>query len=183
MSKEIWKDIKGLEGIYQVSSLGRVKAVDRFVEQKHRNGQVMTRLLKGHPMNSFDKGNGYRYISLRVDGKYKNFYVHRLVVEAFIGEIPDGMVVNHLDYNKANNCIDNLEITTQKENVMYSVHLMRKPRKKPMGKLGVRYVCKDGNRYRVIVQQKELKSCETLEEAISVRDVELERLRANGIDI
>lgn len=66
-------------------------------------------------LNPYDNGLGYKAIKLILDGKRKQFYVHRLVASTFIGNT-EGFVVNHIDGNKSNNCVENLEICTQKEN-------------------------------------------------------------------
>ena len=70
---------------------------------------------KGKEMKPYNNGLGYRAVKLVVNGVRKQFYVHRLVAEMFIGGV-DGMVVNHIDGNKSNNNINNLEIVTQKQN-------------------------------------------------------------------
>lgn len=106
--KEIWKDIKGYEGLYQVSNLGRVRSLPR-------NGTVKEiRLLKQHVKNS-----GYYIVILSKNNNQKCKTVHRLVAETFI-ENPKGyLVVNHKDENKKNNNVDNLEWCTQKYNINY----------------------------------------------------------------
>ena len=122
---EIWKDIKGYEGIYQVSNLGNVASKDRRVINRPSGSM---RIARGAMMAPWDNGNGYLVVSLRKGRGRKNHYVHRLVAEAFL-EIEEGKdIVNHKDYNKHNNSADNLEWCTQKENVEYSVPHMTKPR-------------------------------------------------------
>ena len=98
-SKEIWKDIQGYEGIYQVSSHGRVRS-------KHK-------IMK--PQND----NGYMRILLRKNGKVKRYSVHRLVAIAFIDNPYNLPVVNHKDENKGNNYVENLEWCTHKYNTNY----------------------------------------------------------------
>jgi len=66
-------------------------------------------------MKPYNNGLGYKAVKLYVDGKRKQFYVHRLVAKEYLGDITN-MVVNHIDGNKSNNCIENLEICTQQEN-------------------------------------------------------------------
>lgn len=94
--KEIWKDIKGYEGLYQVSSLGRVKSKRKIL--KAINGE-------------------YLKVGLSKNGIQKTLYVHRLVAETFLGE--NKLQVNHKDEDKHNNNIENLEFVTHKENMNY----------------------------------------------------------------
>lgn len=77
---EIWKDIEGYEGFYQVSNLGRIKSLDRQV----RNGVNGFRLQKGQIMSLTTRKTGHRTVVLRKDGVKKTFFVHRLVAQAFI---------------------------------------------------------------------------------------------------
>jgi hypothetical protein len=100
---EIWKDVLGYEGLYVVSSLGRVKSVKTGLIRKH-----------------YDEGHGYKRVSLCKNRRYKLKCIHRLVVEAFIGAIPKGLEVNHKDEDKSNNTLDNLEICTRQYNAEYS---------------------------------------------------------------
>lgn len=116
---EIWKDITGYEGTYQISNYGRVKSLDREIHKnngviEHRNGQIMKLLL--------DK-DGYCILGLRIKNKIKkSFRVHRLVAEAFI-ENPDNLPeVNHKDEDKSNNCVENLEWCTCAYNINYGTH-------------------------------------------------------------
>ena len=102
--EEIWKDKKDYEGHYQVSNFGRVKSI--------KFGKEI--ILKQH----INKG-GYYYVCLLKNGKHKNYYVHRLVAEAFIDN-PDNLPqVNHKDENKTNNSVDNLERCTNEYNHNY----------------------------------------------------------------
>lgn len=115
MDKEIWKDIKGYEGLYQVSNYGRVKSLGR--EVKYKNGRVSwynSMILK--PM---DNGRGYLTVHLRKNGKRSVKYIHRLVAETFINDIENNDI-NHKDFDRKNNRLDNLEICSRKENINYS---------------------------------------------------------------
>ena len=120
--KEIWKPINGYEGIYEVSNLGNVRSVDRVVKQMHNGGVVCNHKYRGKVLKGGKDQNGYRHLILcNKDRKRKTALVHRLVAEAFIPN-PDSLPqVNHLDENKLNNRVDNLEWTTHKENTQYSV--------------------------------------------------------------
>lgn len=127
MKNEIWKDVVGYEGRYQVSSMGRVKSLER----KDRLGRtVKERILKPGVV-----GSGYLMISLYAGGKQKMFFVHRLVCQA-LHENPDNKPqVNHINEDKADNRACNLEWSTAKENNNHGTHNERvaKARSKPVG--------------------------------------------------
>lgn len=111
LDDEIWKDIKGYEGLYQASNLGRVKSLGN---NKNRKEKIL---------KSFLNHKGYLRVGLCKNGKVKRYFVHRLVYEAFIGEIPKGMQVNHKDENPQNNILSNIDtLMTQKENNNWGTH-------------------------------------------------------------
>lgn len=116
--EEIWKDISGYEGIYQVSSLGRVRSLDRIGRQG--------RFLHGQILRGYVGRQGYRYVTLK-DGKAreKTMKVHRLVATAFIKNPNNFPQINHKDENKTNNHVDNLEWCTQSYNMNYGTALER----------------------------------------------------------
>ena len=87
--KEIWKPIKNYEGLYEVSNLGRVRSLDRITKYTNRHGNESSQFRQGEIKNQCDNGNGYKIVNLYKNNKGKTFYVHRLVVEAFRGEIPE----------------------------------------------------------------------------------------------
>lgn len=106
--KEIWKDIEEYEGIYQVSNLGRVRSLDRLDGANHRlNGKVLKIRKNTH---------GYLDISLYKNSVSSNNTIHRLVAEAFIPNPENKPQVNHIDEDKTNNSLANLEWMTAKEN-------------------------------------------------------------------
>ena len=110
--EEVWKDVKGYEGHYQVSNLGRVRSLDRLDRiGQRRNGTVK---------KPQDNGSGYKYVQLKLDGKYKNFYIHRLVGEYFIEKVSGKNFINHIDGNKENNRVENLEWVTSNENMQHA---------------------------------------------------------------
>lgn len=109
---EEWRDIEGYEGLYQVSNEGRVKALDRFVDNYWGTKQfVRERILKA----TNDK-NGYLTVSLCKDGKEKKSKVHRLVAEAFIPNTENKPCIDHINTIKDDNRVDNIRWCTPKEN-------------------------------------------------------------------
>lgn len=111
MKQEIWKPIKGYEGHYEVSNMGRVRS---YKNNKYGLSTI-PKDLKPTKMKI-----GYLFVTLSKDGKHKMKKIHRLVAEAFIPN-PEGLpCVNHRDEVKTNNTISNLEWCTQKYNLEYS---------------------------------------------------------------
>jgi len=110
---EVWKDIKGYEGRYQVSNMGRVKSLERtFIDKIGRKRSRKERILR-----SGQDHYGYLLVKLyNGSGTGKNFKVHRLVCEAFHENPENKPCVNHIDENKTNNTANNLEWCTVAEN-------------------------------------------------------------------
>lgn len=113
MNQENWKPITHLNGLYLVSDLGRVKSLSRIVSIGTNKREIKEKIL-----NPIKGSGGYLSINITTP-KRKQYLVHRLVAEAFIG-IPNGMVVNHIDLDKSNNALSNLEVVTQKQNINHS---------------------------------------------------------------
>lgn len=105
MMEEIWKDIKGYEGMYQVSNLGRVK-----------------RVTTGRILKSGKNRGGYLYVNLCKQRVVSNKRIHRLVAEAFIPNPQNKPQVNHVDEDKTNNRVDNFEWVTATENNNHGTH-------------------------------------------------------------
>lgn len=113
---EIWKDIKDYEGLYQVSNLGRVRSLDKIVirtdgKNRHQKGKILKLQISKY---------GYNVITLWNNNVSKQFKVHRLVAMAFIPNPNNLPQVNHIDEDKLNNKIDNLEWCTALENNRHS---------------------------------------------------------------
>lgn len=119
--EEIWKDIKGYEGLYQVSSQGRVRSMDRIC--KHFNGGPQLR--KGRILKQHIDRRGYLRTTLSKDGKIKCCQVHRLVAEAFIPNPHNYPMVNHKSEVKTENSVENLEWCDAKYNVNYGTGIER----------------------------------------------------------
>ena len=117
--EEIWKDIEGYEGLYEVSSYGRVRSLGQFVN--HNYGGYAYR--KGRLLKPGLGSRGYLSVTLSKNGIQKQYTVHRLVAQAFI-ENPDNLPqVNHKDEDRTNNNVTNLEWCDAKYNVNYGNRL------------------------------------------------------------
>jgi len=112
--KEIWKDIQGYEGLYQVSNMGEVRSVDRVIKIKNYNRKLKGKLL----LNGYSVG--YKSVNLSMKNIHKTYKVHILVAKAFISNPLKKRTVNHKDLDKLNNNVENLEWNTDKENNVHS---------------------------------------------------------------
>lgn len=115
MQQEIWKDIPGYSGLYQVSNFGRIKGLSRIVKNKARQMVVRTKIKKPQT----NKRNGRLFISLSKDGIKKTYSIHRLVAMAFIPNPNNLPQINHKDENPKNNNVENLEWCTAYYNTNY----------------------------------------------------------------
>lgn len=116
---EIWKDINGYEGIYQVSSLGRVRSLDRTLLDKND----IEYKVKGKIRKISCTGRGYQNIQLSKEGSSKMFFIHRLVAETFLDNPENLPIVNHIDGNKSNNHIGNLEWVSNRDNINHAISI------------------------------------------------------------
>lgn len=171
LMREEWRDIKDYEGLYMVSNLGRVKSIS------FRNNK--TSFKREKLLSLCTKDNDYLYITLTKEGKRQNYYIHRLVANAFICNPLNLSEVNHKDSNRQNNIVSNLEWVSRKGNMEHASANFRLNKRKSTSitNTGERYITyrKSSGRYRVIIDRKEY-SRSTLEEAIKLRDTILERL-------
>ena len=119
---ENWKDIKGYEGLYQISDKGIVKGVDRVLMYNAEK----TKQWKGKVIKTIVDGLGYCRVSLCKNGKVKTHKIHRLVAESFLSG--EGHI-NHKDGNKLNNHVSNLEYCTSKENNYHAFTTGLRPKK------------------------------------------------------
>ena len=107
MTKEVWKDIEGYEGKYQVSDSGRVKSLNYRRSKKEK------------VIKSWKRKDGYLQVVLCKDGENKNYLVHRLVAQNFIPNSENLPEVNHKDEDKSNNAVNNLEWCDCSYNINY----------------------------------------------------------------
>lgn len=118
---ETWKDIRGYEGLYQVSDLGRIRSLERIVNAKNNSKSTKkSRIL-------IQEVTVYGYCRVRLfslDGKAKHYATHRIVAQEFIGNI-DGYEINHKNEIKTDNRVENLEIVTSKQNCNYGTRNKR----------------------------------------------------------
>ena len=112
---EVWKDVVGYEGLYQVSNLGRIKSLPRLVHFK----QDLYRMTKERILKNSVLKSGYCKVTLCKPGSQKLTLVHRIVAQAFIPNPLNLEYVNHKDENPLNCCVDNLEWCTHTYNLNY----------------------------------------------------------------
>ena len=140
--QEIWKDIEGYEGLYQVSNLGIVKSLPRQYKNRKCNERIKSPSLAG---------KGYYRVSLCKNGIIKYYYIHQLVAKTFIPNPNNYKLVNHKDENKLNNCVDNLEWCDYKYNLNYNNGKIKRLLSR------IQYYMKQQNRYDVINKIDEIK--------------------------
>jgi len=119
---EIWKDIVGYEGLYQVSNLGRVKHLERIGRRE--------KIIKERILRPGKSSKGYYVVSLCKEANRKTYQVHRLVAKTFIDNEQGKPQVNHKDEDKTNNNVTNLEWVTAKENINYGSRTTRTSKSK-----------------------------------------------------
>ena len=152
--EEIWKPIIGYENHYEISSIGRVRNVQR------------NKLVK-----SYVSKKGYRRVQIAIDTIKKNYFVHRLVADAFIPNPEGKNVVNHKDFDRSNNSVDNLEWVTSQENAHYSMdHIVEARLKSTMSSTKHHNIYPNGRHFQIRVRRygREIinKTFPTLEQAV-----------------
>ena len=137
----MWKPVKNYEGYYEVSDSGEVRSMDRFVETKTGRQKGMKRMLLGNVMKQTEsvgktRESGYLVVNLRKDHTSKVVCVHHLVAETFIPN-PDNLpTINHIDGNKHNHRVENLEWASYSEN---NIHALSTGLRRPRGNKIVQY--------------------------------------------
>lgn len=127
--EEIWRPIIGYEELYEVSNFGRVRSLDKRVRMISRSGNESFRIVKGKVLTPQVRKDGYVMIVLYRDTKPEGKLIHHLVYEAFVDLYIKGLVVDHIDKDRANNRLDNIQQITQRKNVIRSVNKDRKTSK------------------------------------------------------
>lgn len=166
VDQEIWKDVTGFEGFYQVSTLGRVRSLDRKIVGK----DGFPRLHKGRVMSP-GVIHGYKFLYLNKDGVKKRWYVHRLVASEFIPNPKGYPQINHKDEDRGNNQVDNLEWCTSKYNCNYGNHT-----KRVAEKLSIPIVCLD----MVNMELKRFPSSKAGAKKLNIDDRQIARVVLNA---
>ena len=129
MEEEIWVDICGYEGLYQVSNQGRVRSLDREIYKNNNVKQVSKSFIL-----KFEKNKGYNYVHLFKNGVRKRMAVHRLVAEAFIPNPGNKPEVDHINTIRDDNRVENLHWVTPKENMENPLTKEKRKTIKPTGR-------------------------------------------------
>ena len=124
---EIWKDIEGFDGYYQISSFGRVKSLSREMFNGKCYFYSKEKILKVQ-----NHTHGYCVIVIRYNKKINNFYIHRLVAQYFIDNPKNKREVNHINFIKLNNDVENLEWVSSIENKSH-IKILKKGTSKYVG--------------------------------------------------
>jgi len=114
--EEEWRNVIGYEGLYEISNLGNIRSIDRNITNK--NGVIQ--FFKGRDLKPTHQKDGYIKIKLWKDNKARTNALHRCVALAFINNPNNYEDVNHIDGNKANNTLDNLEWVTRSQNIKHA---------------------------------------------------------------
>lgn len=131
---ESWKNVKGYEGFYKVSNLGRVKRIESF-RKNGGSGYIQPEKV----LSPVSRGkSGYICVHLSKNGKSKNIDIHRLVAIAFLENLENKSQVNHKNGNKEDNTVENLEWVTPSENILHAIKILNVKRNTEGLKLGAK---------------------------------------------
>lgn len=144
---EIWEPIANTDNVYWVSSLGRVRSIDRIISYSDGRKE----LKEGSEIIGSVTRNGYRIVGLTVNKIRKYYTVHRLVAEAFIPNPENKPQINHKNGIRTDNRVENLEFCTQSENMKHSYRVLSRKHPRPnLGKFG-----KDNPLSKIVLQIKD----------------------------
>lgn len=126
--EELWKPVENYEGLYEISNFGRVKTIEHKIHHDGVNSSAKLKTVKER-IRKPNIMKGYHCIALLKDGNRKVYRIHRLVIEHFGEKQPSAEYqVNHIDGDKSNNRIDNLEWVTPKENTIHAIETGLRPK-------------------------------------------------------
>ena len=148
---EIWSDIEGYKGHYQISSFGNIRSVDRKIKKFNNIEKKITDFcIKGKLLKPKTRKDGYKIIYLSKDNNKKELYIHHLVAFAFIGKRPKDHHICHNDGNKSNNNLSNLRYGTRSDNandtLLHGTCYFKKGENNPSSKLkddDIKYIWKN----------------------------------------
>ncbi len=126
MTEEQWKDVTGFGGRYQVSNMGKVRGLTQYsLKSLSGNGDVLCLIDVANTVSVKNNSTGYLQARLCVlwvpeNKRKKFFYIHRLVAEMFLSNPNDLEEVNHKDFDRSNNCVENLEWMTRQQNMLHA---------------------------------------------------------------
>lgn len=161
MVLEIWKPVVGFDD-YEVSNLGQVRS--------HKRGAT-------HLLKPIKQRSGHLQLWLRRDGKTVAVGVHRLVLEAFVGPCPEGLVGTHNDDNPANNCLTNLLWDTQSNNIRHMFEVGRQTQKPPKPRYGTEHPRHKLTEEQVKSIRNDNRSCAAIAEEYGVSPMTISRCR------
>lgn len=164
---EEWKPIKNYENEYEISNFGRVRSFDRYI--RSANSKTGLQFKKGQILKQkLNKANGYKMITLWKNNKQRGYNIHRLVAEHFLPMENGKNTVNHINGDKTDNRVDNLEWVSYGDNLSHSYkHLERPINKRSLYKQAIYYMDKEGN----------IKLAESIEQGSRETDVSPTQIR------
>lgn len=127
--QEEWRDIPKYEGLYEVSNTGKVRSVTHYSRNNINGGE---RLVRGRILSAFKMPSGYMQVKLSRNDKREKHYIHRLVACAFLSNDNNLLEVNHIDGNKGNNNVNNLEWVSHKDNLIHAVRMRMTKKANPV---------------------------------------------------
>jgi hypothetical protein len=164
---ETFKQIPGYEGLYEVSDLGNVKSIGRFIKSGSKSREKQVRWQNDKILVLSIGVNGYKVVNLRKDNKTKCIYVHRLIADSFIQKLLGDLQVDHINGDRTNNTLDNLRVISAQNNIRNS--------KKRKGNYTSEYkgVCFDKTRNKFKVEITIDGKCKSIGRFINEKDAAL----------